>query len=452
VTISTGDLWAETGFGSAQGAVYGWTWNDVDLDAEWDDGESALEGWTVFLDIDKDGQLDAGETSTTTDANGYYVFGGLSPGEYTVAQVMQSGWRQTWPADASHTVTVTAENLWAETYFGNHELPVVTIAASDADAAEAAVDTGTFTISRTGATVGDLTVQLSIGGSATETDDFLVIATTAVILTGQSSVAVMLTPVDDDVAESAETVTLTVEPDPAYAIGAAGTATVNIADNDNHSFQNLDNPTDVDDDGDTTPLDVLLIINDINAGGARTLPDQRDDGQSYVDVNGDGSITPVDVLVIINSINGQSAGSGEGEAATEAFAYMANRTVSEGEAGLDQLRFEQNALDQTEDTGSALSSHEDGALFALSELELPSSAPLPRAFNAIDSVEPSHALSNLQDVVQRAESTEQPPNHTTSLLSEAGGNNDTDPTEWEDLLTEIARDVCMSSGERGIAT
>ena len=61
--------------------VYGWLWNDADLDAVWDTEESALQGWTVFLDADKDGQLDVGETSTTTDANGYYVFGGLSAGE-----------------------------------------------------------------------------------------------------------------------------------------------------------------------------------------------------------------------------------------------------------------------------------------------------------------------------------------------------------------------------------
>jgi len=43
--------------------VYGWTWNDVDLDATWDTGESALAGWTVFLDTDKDGQRNGGEAS-----------------------------------------------------------------------------------------------------------------------------------------------------------------------------------------------------------------------------------------------------------------------------------------------------------------------------------------------------------------------------------------------------
>ena len=75
--------------GTVLSGVYGWTWNDADLDAIWDADESALAGWTVFLDADKDGRQDVGEAGTTTDANGYYVFGGLSPGEYTVAQVVQ---------------------------------------------------------------------------------------------------------------------------------------------------------------------------------------------------------------------------------------------------------------------------------------------------------------------------------------------------------------------------
>jgi len=99
--------------------VYGWTWNDADLDAIWDADESALAGWTVFLDADKDGRQDVGEAGTTTDANGYYVFGGLSPGEYTVAQVVQSSWRQTWPTDAAHAVTISTSDLWVEAGFGN---------------------------------------------------------------------------------------------------------------------------------------------------------------------------------------------------------------------------------------------------------------------------------------------------------------------------------------------
>ncbi len=111
-------------------------------------------------------------------------------------------------------------------------LPMVTVAATDGYAAEASQNPGTFTISRAGGTDGDLTVQLSLGGSATEGNDFPAMARTAMILDGQASVAMTVTPVDDDEAESTETVTLSVEADAAYSIGTADSATVSIADDD----------------------------------------------------------------------------------------------------------------------------------------------------------------------------------------------------------------------------
>jgi hypothetical protein len=115
LTISTSSLWAEADFGNARGAVYGWLWNDVSLDQEWDVGESALAGWTVYLD--------ANETRTVTETNGYYAFGGLPPGTYTVAEVVQNGWQQTWPGapEFRHTVAVATDSLWAAAYFGNSQ-------------------------------------------------------------------------------------------------------------------------------------------------------------------------------------------------------------------------------------------------------------------------------------------------------------------------------------------
>ncbi|MAD80282.1 MAG: hypothetical protein CMJ50_05470 [Planctomycetaceae bacterium] len=110
-------------------------------------------------------------------------------------------------------------------------LPVVSIMATDANAAESGLDTGTFAITRSGSTNGDLTVQFSLDGSATETDDFLALARMATIPDGLSSVNVTLMPVDDNVVESSETVTLSVEANTAYSVGTADTATVNISDN-----------------------------------------------------------------------------------------------------------------------------------------------------------------------------------------------------------------------------
>jgi len=54
-------------------------------------------------------------------------------------------------------------------------------------------------------------------------------------------------------------------------------------------------PMDVDDDGDCTPLDALIVVNMINNHDA-TSPD-------FVDVDGDNAVTPLDALLIINQLN-----------------------------------------------------------------------------------------------------------------------------------------------------
>ena len=58
------------------GAVY----NDVNGDGVHNNGEAGLANWTVFLDLDSNGSLDAGEPSSLTDADGKYAFRGLGGG------------------------------------------------------------------------------------------------------------------------------------------------------------------------------------------------------------------------------------------------------------------------------------------------------------------------------------------------------------------------------------
>ena len=82
---------------SGKGKIVGNKFEDLDGDGTWDSNETGLAGWTIFLDTNGNRQLDAGEESTTTDANGEYVFNNLDPGTYNVAEVLQSGWEQTLP-------------------------------------------------------------------------------------------------------------------------------------------------------------------------------------------------------------------------------------------------------------------------------------------------------------------------------------------------------------------
>jgi hypothetical protein len=80
------------------------------------------------------------------------------------------------------------------------------------------------------------------------------------------------------------------------------------------SWQNVRDPLDVNDDGVIVPLDALLVINDLNANGARELLEPST-GPPYLDVNGDGFVSSIDALLIINYLNFVvGGGEAEGEA------------------------------------------------------------------------------------------------------------------------------------------
>ncbi|GBE93521.1 Ig-like domain-containing protein [Nostoc cycadae] len=111
-------------------------------------------------------------------------------------------------------------------------VPTVAIATTDATAAEAASDPGTFRITRTGDTTNALTVNYTVAGGADQTDYTPNLTGNVTIPVGQSFVDVTITPVDDSLVEGNETVTLTLVDTADYNLGATATATVTIADND----------------------------------------------------------------------------------------------------------------------------------------------------------------------------------------------------------------------------
>ncbi|NET41952.1 SdrD B-like domain-containing protein, partial [Okeania sp. SIO2B3] len=94
------------------GSISGYKWNDLDGDGIWDDNEQGLEGWTIYIDENNNGELDDGEMSTVTDGDGYYSFDDLSPGTYTIAEELQPGWEQTYPGSGDgETVIIDFESL-----------------------------------------------------------------------------------------------------------------------------------------------------------------------------------------------------------------------------------------------------------------------------------------------------------------------------------------------------
>jgi hypothetical protein len=109
--------------------------------------------------------------------------------------------------------------------------PVVTIAATDAAAAEPA-DPGVFMVTRTGSTTASLDVFYTVTGTATNGTDYTVLAGSVTIPAGQSSAAVVVGPIDDSDVEGPETVILTLVDAAGYSVGTSNTATVTIGDND----------------------------------------------------------------------------------------------------------------------------------------------------------------------------------------------------------------------------
>ena len=71
---------------------------------------------------------------------------------------------------------------------------------------------------------------------------------------------------------------------------------------------NPTNALDVNDDTSVTPLDALLVINQLNASalGAASATAEGESKNLYLDVSGDGSLSPLDALLVINALNSQS--------------------------------------------------------------------------------------------------------------------------------------------------
>ena len=101
---------------------------------------------------------------------------------------------------------------------------------------------------------------------------------------------------------------MTLAANAAYGLDASAAnclATVTIADNDPVGWHNTVLAEDVNNDGQVTPVDVLLLVSRINSAGAGVLP-TTPNSPPYYDVNGDGSLSPLDILQVISYLNSHS--------------------------------------------------------------------------------------------------------------------------------------------------
>jgi hypothetical protein len=109
---------------------------------------------------------------------------------------------------------------------------------------------------------------------------------------------------------------------------------------------------DVNNDGLTTPQDALILVNDLNEGGARPLISGEGEPSLaqvvatayYPDVDDDGWLTPRDVLVVINRLNQVALqANAEGEAAEPLLREMPTLAVLVGPPDLRLLQSDDGA-------------------------------------------------------------------------------------------------------------
>jgi Ca2+-binding RTX toxin-like protein len=119
----------------------------------------------------------------------------------------------------------------ATVVFHTVTLPSVTIAATDG--ASEPADHGTFTVTRTGPTGSDLTVQLATPtGTATAPGDFVALPSSVKILSGSSTATVDVTPNNDTTWEPSKTIVLGLAGGSDYILGTASSATMALLDDD----------------------------------------------------------------------------------------------------------------------------------------------------------------------------------------------------------------------------
>ncbi|CAN5173096.1 hypothetical protein BH11PLA2_BH11PLA2_48940 [soil metagenome] len=108
-------------------SISGLKFNDHNGNGIRDVNENGVAGFTVFLDSNANGTLDAGEVSTVTDANGNFAFANIVPGAYRVREVNQLGWIRMTNNPPAFTVTsgVSATPL----LFGNAQVMNIIMAS-----------------------------------------------------------------------------------------------------------------------------------------------------------------------------------------------------------------------------------------------------------------------------------------------------------------------------------
>ena len=148
-------------------------------------------------------------------------------------RVHVKGTRTTIGTGATATTTIEAREVKLQNPGGEDDdeeetTNLVSVIASDPNAAETGLDPGVFRFTRSGDLTVPLTVSFTLAGSATSGSDYVALVAVT-FAAGQTTKDLSVIPMADLVSEASETVILTVVDGVGYTAGAPATATITIA-------------------------------------------------------------------------------------------------------------------------------------------------------------------------------------------------------------------------------
>jgi hypothetical protein len=163
------------------------------------------------------------------------------------------------------------------------------------------------TVNLTGITAGE-NEQQPLRVTAVSSNASLIANPTVTYASAETTGTLSFTPLPDQSGTTTITVTVTdggLDNDLATTGDNATTSEVfDVEVTSLFPWHNTANPLDINDDGATSPIDALVVINELNSNGSYLLPNPRSGTDApYYDVNRDGQLTPGDPLQIINHLN-----------------------------------------------------------------------------------------------------------------------------------------------------
>lgn len=107
------------GFNQVRSDITGVKFADLNGNGTREAGEPGIGGVFIYLDLDGDDRPDLGEPRAITAADGTYSINFPGPGTYTIREVVEAGFIQTFPASGEHTVVFDGRALNGNFNFGN---------------------------------------------------------------------------------------------------------------------------------------------------------------------------------------------------------------------------------------------------------------------------------------------------------------------------------------------